>query len=244
MADDQLSVPPADVLPDGARASSQASIAGELEDLGEEQLPVVNQPPGAHHLQELPREGVPVPEERPLPRQQPPFFGYEQHYGQPHRGPPQVQPRRPAAQQHRQATRHDPDDYQVQTDDDSGCQRRERPLTTAALMYLMQKWDLTLFSSKRGEDIEHFISRIEEGLACFTVADETILRVLPFYLRGGDLTWFRAHTAQLTTWERTRENLRSRYGDPDYQRTLRREIDQRTQGDQEATGDYFACMRD
>uniref|UniRef100_A0A6V7JG25 Retrotransposon gag domain-containing protein n=1 Tax=Bracon brevicornis TaxID=1563983 RepID=A0A6V7JG25_9HYME len=110
-------------------------------------------------------------------------------------------------------------------------------------MNLMQKWDLTPFSGKRGEDIEHFISRIEEGLACFTVTDLTILRVLPFYLRGGALTWFRAHATQLTTWERTRENLRSRYDDPDYQRTLRREIDQRTQGDQEAIGDYLACMQ-
>uniref|UniRef100_A0A6V7JKA4 Retrotransposon gag domain-containing protein n=1 Tax=Bracon brevicornis TaxID=1563983 RepID=A0A6V7JKA4_9HYME len=110
-------------------------------------------------------------------------------------------------------------------------------------MNLMQKWDLTPFSDKRGEDIEHFISRIEERLACFTVADETILRVLPFYLRGGALTWFRGHATQLTMWERTRENLRSRYGDPDYQRTLRCETDQRTQGDQEAIGDYFACMQ-
>lgn len=56
--------------------------------------------------------------------------------------------------------------------------------TTASSAYnIMRRWNLH-FSGAVGEDAETFLLRVEEGRELIPVADEDILRCLPFFLTG------------------------------------------------------------
>lgn len=61
----------------------------------------------------------------------------------------------------------------------------------------MHKWNLK-FSDTRGEDVETFLLRIEEGRKLVPVSDEDILRCLPFFLIGIALHWFRSKRDRLS----------------------------------------------
>ena len=117
-----------------------------------------------------------------------------------------------------------------------------RPLSAAALLNTMKRWDLS-FSGKRGEDVEDFLTRIEEGRAFLPVRDNVLLKAIPFFLRNAALVWYRGHSREFSSWELAKSAFRRYYGDPDYQIALREEITDRTQADGEKVGDYIACMR-
>ncbi|KAL6419699.1 hypothetical protein ACFW04_011264 [Cataglyphis niger] len=85
--------------------------------------------------------------------------------------------------------------------------------------------------------------RVEEGRDLVPVADEDILRCLPFFLSGIALHWFRGRRDRLLTWDAFRSAWRIRFGDPDFQFALRDEITRRTQGEQESVADYLTCLR-
>ncbi|XP_071569963.1 uncharacterized protein [Temnothorax nylanderi] len=107
---------------------------------------------------------------------------------------------------------------------------------------IMRKWDLK-FSGARGEDAETFLLRVEEGRELIPVADEDMLRCLPFFLSGIALYWFRGKRERLTTWTAFKTAWRTRFGDPDFQFALRDEIMRRTQGEQESVTDYLTCLK-
>lgn len=120
---------------------------------------------------------------------------------------------------------------------------RGTPENSAMTAYnVMRKWNLK-FSGTRGEDAETFLMRIEEGRDLVPVADEDILRCLPFFLSGIALHWFRGKRNRLTTWATFKSAWRTRFGDPDFQFALRDEIIRRTQGEQESVADYITCLR-
>lgn len=58
--------------------------------------------------------------------------------------------------------------------------------------------------------------RIEEGRELIYVADEDVLRCLPFFLSGIALHWFCGRCARLTTWAVFKNAWRVRFGDPDF----------------------------
>ncbi|KAL6418991.1 hypothetical protein ACFW04_011650 [Cataglyphis niger] len=66
--------------------------------------------------------------------------------------------------------------------------------------------------------------RIEESRDLVPVADEDILRCLPFFSSGIALYWFRERRDRLPTWAAFRSAWRTRFGDPDFQFALRDEI--------------------
>ncbi|XP_070155191.1 uncharacterized protein [Polyergus mexicanus] len=120
---------------------------------------------------------------------------------------------------------------------------RGTPENSAMTAYnVMRKWNLK-FSGTRGEDAETFLMRIEEGRDLVPVADEDILRCLPFFLSGIALHWFRGKRNRLTTWATFKSAWRTRFGDPDFQFALRDEVIRRTQGEQESVADYITCLR-
>jgi len=55
--------------------------------------------------------------------------------------------------------------------------------SATAVYNIMRKWNLK-FSGARGEDAETLLLRIEEGRELIPVADEDVLRCLPFFLSG------------------------------------------------------------
>ncbi|XP_077270206.1 uncharacterized protein LOC143901656 [Temnothorax americanus] len=113
--------------------------------------------------------------------------------------------------------------------------------SATAIYNIMRKWDLK-FTGARGEDAETFLLRIEEGRELIPVADEDILRCLPFFLSGIALYWFRGKRERLTTWAAFKTAWRTRFGDPDFQFALRDEIMRRTQGEHETATDYLTCL--
>jgi len=71
--------------------------------------------------------------------------------------------------------------------------------SASAVYNIMRKWNLK-FSGARGEDAETFLIRIEEGRELIPVADEDVLRCMPFFLTGIALHWFQGKRARLNTW--------------------------------------------
>lgn len=116
---------------------------------------------------------------------------------------------------------------------------RDAETTSATAMYnIIRKWNLR-FSGARGEDAETFLLRIEEGRELIPVADEDVLRCLPFFLEGIALHLFRRKCARLQSWSAFQAAWRTRFGDPDFQFALRNEIMRRTQEEQESVRDVI-----
>ena len=135
-----------------------------------------------------------------------------------------------------------PDNNDYQLSDDEVDFRMSRPLTAAALLNTMKRWDLS-FSGRPGEDVEDFLTRVDEGCAFLPVRDRELLKAIPFFLRTPALVWYRGHAHEFDIWETAKTGFRKYYADPDYQVALREEITDRTQAEGEKVGEYIACMR-
>ena len=135
-----------------------------------------------------------------------------------------------------------PSEVDLQFSDDDVEPRPTRPLTAVTLLNTMKRWDLS-FSGRRGEDVEDFLTRIDEGRAFLPVRDAELIKAVPFFLRAAALVWYRGHAHEFSTWETAKLAFRRYYADPDYQIALREEIADRTQAEGEQVGDYVACMR-
>ncbi|XP_024947127.1 uncharacterized protein LOC112495318, partial [Cephus cinctus] len=115
--------------------------------------------------------------------------------------------------------------------------------TTMTTAYnAMRKWELK-FSGKRGEDIEEFITRVEEGREIIPVSDDDLLRCMPLFLSGVALLWFRDEREYFRDWPDFVSEARARFSDSDFQVALREEIARRTQGKNEPIADYLTCIR-
>ena len=135
-----------------------------------------------------------------------------------------------------------PSEADLQFSDDEVELRPIRALTAVTLLNTMKRWDLS-FSGRRGEDVEDFLTRIDEGRAFLPVRDAELIKAVPFFLRAAALVWYRGHAHEFSTWENAKLAFRRYYSDPDYQIALREEIADCTQAEGEQVGDYVACMR-
>ncbi|XP_043479901.1 uncharacterized protein LOC122509732 [Leptopilina heterotoma] len=135
-----------------------------------------------------------------------------------------------------------PQDYQL--DDYGNTERRpnyQQPMSPQSLLQTIHRWNLQ-FSGARGEDVENYINRIDEGRELLVMRESDLLKAIPFTLKDAALTWYRGRVNSFRTWQDVKIALRSRYADPDYQLALREEIANRTQANNEPVCDYLACM--
>lgn len=114
-----------------------------------------------------------------------------------------------------------------------------RPL---ALLNIIRRWNIN-FSGRPREDVESFITRVDEVRAFLNVQERDLVRVFPFLFEGSALNWYRGHADHFRTWDSMKDALRRYFADPDYQLALQEEISRRTQGDHESVRDYFSSMR-
>ncbi|XP_024942641.1 uncharacterized protein LOC112494619 [Cephus cinctus] len=127
------------------------------------------------------------------------------------------------------------------SDEDRFTRRRRRFLSPHRVLQEVRRWGLS-FSGRPEEDVEDFISIVEEGRAMVPVQDEDLIRTLSFCLTGVARTWYREASALLPDWPAAKAALRERFSDPDYQIALREEISRRTQGERESALEYLGCM--
>ena len=106
----------------------------------------------------------------------------------------------------------------------------------------MRKWNIK-FSGSRTDDPDAFLTRIEEGRELVPVSDMNLLRVIPFFLSGIALNWYRGSKHLWRTFNQFARAFRVRFGGSDFQFELRQEIHQRTQGEKESVSDFLTCMR-
>ena len=105
----------------------------------------------------------------------------------------------------------------------------------------MRKWNLK-FSCNRDEDAENYLRPLIEGKSIIPFNDAGLLRLLPFFLSGIALNWYRTKQSNWHTFEQFASAFRTRFGDPDFQFELRQEIHKRTQGEKESVADYLTCI--
>ena len=107
---------------------------------------------------------------------------------------------------------------------------------------IKRKWNIK-FSGSRTDDPDAFLTRIEEGRELVPVSDMNLLRVIPFFLSGIALNWYRGSKHLWRTFNQFDRAFRVRFGGSDFQFELRQEIHQRTQGERESVSDFLTCMR-
>ena len=134
-----------------------------------------------------------------------------------------------------------PSDHGCVPEDRRFSRRGPPPPSPATAYDTMRRWNLK-FSGARGEDPEDYILKIIEGRAVIPVAEEVILRLLPFFLSGIALSWLRSNQFRRRSFGQFAAAFRSRFVDSDFQFELRQEIHRRTQGEREPAVDYLTCM--
>ena len=106
----------------------------------------------------------------------------------------------------------------------------------------MRKWNLK-FSGTRWEDPDAFLTRLDEGRSLVRICDSDLLRVIPFFMSGIALNWFRSSKYLWRTYGDFDRACRISFSDPDLEFELRQEIYRRTQGERESVSDYLTCMK-
>ena len=134
------------------------------------------------------------------------------------------------------------DNLRSQWEEPHGRNMGTAPSNPSQAYGLMRKWNIR-FSGSRQEDVDNFLKRIEEGRDLVPISDSDLLRVLPFFLTGLALNWFRGSRHRWRTFVEFARACRLRFGDQDFQFELRQEIHRRTQGEKESVADYLTCMQ-
>ena len=107
---------------------------------------------------------------------------------------------------------------------------------------IMRKWNLK-FSGTRREDPDAFLTRLDDGRSLVPIYVSDLLRVMPFFLSGIALNWFRSSKYLWRTYEDFARACRIRFSDPDFQFHLRQKIYRLTQGERESVSEYVTYMR-
>lgn len=107
---------------------------------------------------------------------------------------------------------------------------------------ILRKWDVK-FTGAKGEEIDAFLTRIEDGRKLVQISDSDLLNCIPLFLSGLAYHWYKIERPRWSTWTACTEAMLRRFGDPDFQWTLREEIRARTQGNDEPVTDFLTCMR-
>jgi Retrotransposon gag protein len=104
------------------------------------------------------------------------------------------------------------------------------------------KWRIAFSGDNTGLSLNDFLLQAED-LRIAAGMNETDLREsLIHLLRGSALTWYRAFHAQYGTWQSLKFAMRKEFLPYDYEYYLRKDIDQRFQGDNESFSVFLASM--
>lgn len=125
--------------------------------------------------------------------------------------------------------------------DDSSYRHYEHKNPATIALETMRRWNLK-FNGSKSEDPEAFLMKIIEGRSIIHVSDQVLLQVLPFFLSGVALNWFRGSRHLWRNFEEFYYSFQSRFVDPDFQFELRQEVYRRTQGERESVSDFITCM--
>ena len=79
---------------------------------------------------------------------------------------------------------------------------------------MMRKWNVR-YSGTRNDDPDAFLTRIEEGRDLVHISDVDLLRVIPFFLTGIALSWFRSSKHLWRTFNQFAPAFKGRFGDSD-----------------------------
>lgn len=154
--------------------------------------------------------------------------------------------RRPNGAYPRPGSRHSilptREEYNIESDDERDPYvARAAPLKSHALFSVVKKWDLR-FGGAPGEEVEIYITSIEEGRELLVIRDSDLINALPYTFTATALTWYRGRKHTFRTWAQVRTALRARFADPEYQLALHEEILRRIQASDEPVSSYLACM--
>jgi Retrotransposon gag protein len=104
------------------------------------------------------------------------------------------------------------------------------------------KWRIVFSGDNTGLSLNDFLLQAED-LRIAAGMNETDLREsLIHLLRSSALTWYRAFHAQYGTWQSLKSAMRKEFLPYDYEYYLRKDIDQRFQGDNEPFSVFLASM--
>lgn len=106
----------------------------------------------------------------------------------------------------------------------------------------IRKWNLK-YSGRRDEDSEEFLKRVKEGRFIMHISDYDLFGILPFFLEGVALQWYRNNLDNWDTFEQFEEAWRARFSDADFQWALMENARRRTQGEREPVVDYLTYIK-
>ena len=107
---------------------------------------------------------------------------------------------------------------------------------------IILNWKLS-FSGENVFSADSFLDKIEYRRRLTEVSDEELLMAMPVLLDGMALRWFDIHEHEFTTWKKFKKELRNRFGDDDFDRRIREQIQVRTQGKDESMDDYLTNLQ-
>ncbi|KLT38289.1 hypothetical protein CC85DRAFT_253259, partial [Cutaneotrichosporon oleaginosum] len=103
--------------------------------------------------------------------------------------------------------------------------------------------ELPKFAGKDGEDVDHWISKVDAIFTYSGVSNRDLLQILPLILTGKASNWFANLTPgerdSLTTWELWKDALRNAFHIPNHDVVKRRECMFRSLRANESMSDYF-----
>lgn len=111
--------------------------------------------------------------------------------------------------------------------------------STANLCDLVRKWNLK-FDDK--EDPVSFLERLTELLEAYEIPVNRILRALPEIFKGNALLWWRNNHDLWRNYADFFRDFESQFLPPGYYRNLDREIQERTQGEQEPCRAFVVAL--
>lgn len=99
------------------------------------------------------------------------------------------------------------------------------------------------FSGNRNEDLEDFLYRVDQIHAGTAASNQEFLRALSLSLKGTAAIWFRTHSEQWNNWAMARNAFKKYFAGKSYQHSLRSEIENKFQRENESLRDYISSMR-
>lgn len=104
------------------------------------------------------------------------------------------------------------------------------------------KWDVRFSGGKEGLSVNAFIERVEEYRISRGVSEAELYSAITDLLTGKALSWYRSVKEKIYNWSGFVNKLRENYLPYNFQKDLRKEIDEREQGADESISEFFSCM--
>lgn len=105
----------------------------------------------------------------------------------------------------------------------------------------VSQWNIT-FNGETGLSVNAFLELVNDYRVSRNISEDELCNCAVELLKGRALTWYRSMRHKIKSWDEFVKQLREEYEPYDYEVELWEEIRNRTQGQDESIGAYFACM--